>query len=148
MPLHVELGGAEHLGERVALVERFGLPDLVDQRLRHRRAGLVVHRVVREHLRVERPVLVELRGKLDEVARDVGARQRRVLLVGEQAVQRVAELVEHRRHVVEADERGLARRRLREVGDVVDDRPACRAASTAATKLSIHAPPFLLSRLK
>ena len=91
------------------------LLDLVDQRLRHRLAGLVVLGVVGEHLRVERPVLVELRRELDEVARRVGAGERRILHVREHAVQRVAELVEHRGHVVEAEQRRLAGGRLGEV---------------------------------
>ena len=122
VPVHVEQRGRDQLGHVVALVEVAGLLDLVDQRLRHRLAGLVVLGVVGEHLRIGRPVLVELRRELDEVARRVGARQRRVLLVGEHAVQRVAELVEHGDHVVERQQRRLAGGRLGEVGDVVDHR--------------------------
>ncbi len=56
-------------------------------------------------------MLVELGGKFDKVARHIGARQRRIVLVGEQAVQGMAEFVEHGGDVVEADQRRLARAR-------------------------------------
>ena len=72
---------------------------------------------------IHRPVLVELRGKLDEVARRRSPGEARIFRVGEHPVQCVAELVEHRDDVVEADERRLTGRRLRQVADVVDDRP-------------------------
>ena len=74
-----------------------------------------------EDRRVCRPVLVELRGELDEVARDAGSGEAGIFAVGEHAVQGVAELVEHRGDVVEADQRGLAGGGLRQIGDVVDD---------------------------
>ncbi len=67
-------------------------------------------------------MLVELRREFDEIARHAGARQRRIDLVREQPVQRMAEFVEHRRHVVRADQRGLAGGGLGEIGDVVDHR--------------------------
>ena len=66
-------------------------------------------------------MLVELRRKLDEVAWHIGARERRVLDVGEHPVQRVSELVEHRRHVIICKQRRLARRWFGEIGDVVHD---------------------------
>ena len=79
-------------------------------------------RVVGEDGRLERPMLVELRGELYEVARHAGAREGRVLHVGEHAVQRVAELVEHRGDVGDADQRRLAGGRLGEVCHVEDHR--------------------------
>ena len=96
---------------------------LVGEVVRHRLAGLAVHRVARQHAGLERPVLVELRRQLDEVARDVRARQAGVRRVGEDAVQRVAELVEQRL----APRRSVRQRRLaggglHDVGDVADDR--------------------------
>ena len=66
----------------------------VDELLRHPLARLVMHRVVGEHLGAEHPELVHLARQLDEVAVHVRARLRRVAHAGEQAVQRVAELVE------------------------------------------------------
>ena len=75
-------------------------------------------------------MLVELRGEFDPVARGVGARERRILPLREQAVQRMAEFVEHGRHVVEADQRGLAGRGLGEVRDVVDDRLGAEQRAT------------------
>ena len=48
--LHVDDGGGEIFDRGVALVELLGLLDLVDQRLRHRLAGLVVAGEPVEHL--------------------------------------------------------------------------------------------------
>ena len=62
-----------------AFVEGRRLADLRHQVRRHRRAGLVMLCVVREDARLERPVLVELRGELDEVARRVRPRHVRIL---------------------------------------------------------------------
>ncbi len=122
VPGQVKQRGRQVLGGRVALVEAACLEDLVDQLLRHRFAGLVVLGVVGEDLRVQRPVLVELRRELDEIARGGGAGDRRVLHVREHAMQGVAELMEHGGDVVEADQRRLAIGRLGEVADVVDHR--------------------------
>ena len=49
------------------------------------------------------PVLVELARELDEIARHVGAGDQRIGDVGEEAVEGVAELVEQRARVVEAE---------------------------------------------
>ncbi len=49
----------------------------LDAALGHRLAGLVMAREAPQHLGLLEPMLVELRGKLDEVARDVGARRAR-----------------------------------------------------------------------
>ena len=75
-----------------------------------------------EHLRPRQPVLVELGGQLDEVARTLVPETRRVGDVGQEPVQAVAELVEQRARVVEDEQRRLARRALGEVHDVDDDR--------------------------
>ena len=61
VPLHVEVGGRQQFAELIALTPGLRLLDLVDQRLRDRLAGLVVHRIVLQHIGIERPVLVELR---------------------------------------------------------------------------------------
>ena len=79
-------------------------------------------RIIREDFRLERPMLIELRRELDEIARHARAGEQRILHVREHAVQRVSEFMEHRRHVDEADQRRLSGGRLREVCDVEDDR--------------------------
>ena len=122
VPGKVEQRRGKDLRHREALIEGLRPFDLVDQRRGHRRASLVVLRIVGQHVGLERPVLVELRRKLDEVAWHVGARERRVMNVGEHPVQRVSELVEHRRHVIISQQSRLARGRLGEIGDVVHDR--------------------------
>ena len=87
-----------------------------------RLAGLVVAGEALQHLRPRQPVLVELGGQLDEILLHAGARHARIGDVREQAVQAVAELVEQRARVVEAQQRRLARRALGEVHDVDHDR--------------------------
>ena len=67
-------------------------------------------------------MLIELRGKLDKIARHIGSGKTGVCGVGEHAMQAVAKLVEHRRHIIKADQRRLARGGLGEVGHVVDHR--------------------------
>ena len=106
MQLHVDDRGRQVLDGREALVELLAADDLVDERLRHRLFRLVVAREAVEHLARQQPVLVQLRRELDEVARR--ARQARVAHVLQQAVQRVAELVEQRLGIVQRDQHGLA----------------------------------------
>ena len=86
VPVEIEPRRFENLAELITLVERARRLDLVDQGLRDRLARLVLDGVVRQHLRVERPILVELRGKLDKVACYAGPRNGWVRLRGEHAV--------------------------------------------------------------
>ena len=67
-------------------------------------------------------MLIELRRKLDKIARGGGSREARILRIGKHSVQRMTELVKHRRDVVEADERGLSRRGFRQICHVIYDR--------------------------
>jgi hypothetical protein len=122
VPALVEQRRGQVLGGAVAFVELLGRLHLVQQFLRHRRAGLVVLGVVGQHFRPGHPHLVDLRRELDEVARHAGAREARVLHVREHAVQRVAELVEHGAHFVVGQQGRLAGGRLRDVQVVGDDR--------------------------
>ena len=71
-------------------------------------------------------MLVELRRELYEVRRHIRAGEPRVFDPREQRVQRVPELVEHRLDVLEAQQGRLAGGRLREVGDVENDRPGAQ----------------------
>jgi hypothetical protein len=85
-----------------------------------------------QHLGLGHPVLVQLRRQLDEVAQHLGAGQALVFHAAQQAVQAMAELVEQRAHVVEAEQRRLPCRAAREVVVVQDDgRGAQRAALVA-----------------
>src|ERR1043165_370266 len=93
--------------------------DLIDQLLRHWLARLIMLRVIRQDRWVQRPMLIELRREFDKVARH--AAQCRILDVREHRVQRVSKLMEHRGHVIKADQRRLARTWLREVTYVYDD---------------------------
>ncbi len=75
-----------------------------------------------EHFFLEGPVLVDLRRQLDEVAGHGGAADRTVVALGEQAMEGMAEFVEHGLHVVKAQQRGRVGRRFVEVAHVDDDR--------------------------
>ena len=148
MPLHIELRGRDELGERVALVELARLLDLRRPARRHRLASLVVLRVVREHRRLGRPVLVELRRKLDEVARHVRAGERRDTSVSANmpcsAWPNSWNIVVTSSKLSSAGWPGAGFVKfatLKTTGFVP-------SSFDWSTKLSIQAPPFLLSRLK
>ena len=94
--------GRRHIGDRLeSLIGVAARAQLRQEILRDRLPGLVMQREAAQNLRLLEPVLIELRGKLDEVAADIGARDHRVGDVGQQAVQGVAELMEQRSGIVE-----------------------------------------------
>ncbi len=95
---------------------------LVEQRLRHRLAGLHMQRMLFQHRRHRQPMLVELRRQFDEIAADRSAGDRRPGDVGQHAMQRMAEFVEQGLCLVDRQQGRLARRRFGEIHDVVDDR--------------------------
>ena len=70
----------------------------------------IMAREAAQDFRPLQPMLVELRGKLDEIARDIGSREQGIGHVGQHAVQGVAEFVEQRARVIEAQQAGFARR--------------------------------------
>jgi hypothetical protein len=63
------IAGGQVLDRGIALVELGGLVDPVDERLRHRLAGLIMAREPVQHLARQQPLLVHLRGILHEIAR-------------------------------------------------------------------------------
>ena len=97
-----------------------------------------------QHLGGREPVLVDLRGELDEVARGAGAGLGRVVDVRQQAVQRVPELVEHGLCVVPGDEQRRARLPLHEVGVVRHDRRD-GAAQALLLAVGVHPRPRALA---
>ena len=121
-PLHIEQRGFDDFAEVIALVELGRGFDLGDQFRRDRLTRFVVDGVIAQHFGPGRPHFVNLAGILDEIARRGCARQAFVTLVGEEPVQRVAELVEGGVDPVEADELRFPGRRLGNVQHVVDDR--------------------------
>ena len=88
---------------------------------RGRFTGLDVARIVRYDIGVQCPVLVDLGREFHEVPRHRGARLRDETHIGEQSVQRMAELVEQRHQQVETQQRRLPVGRVRDVHDVDDD---------------------------
>jgi hypothetical protein len=67
-------------------------------------------------------MLEDLGGKLDEVTGDVGSGNARVDDVGQHAVQSVAEFMEQRSRVIDAQKTGFAFAALGEVHHIDDDR--------------------------
>ena len=57
-----------------------------------------------QHRGLLQPVLVELRRQLDEIGSDAGAGNPRIGDVGEEAMQRMAEFMEQRARIVEAEQ--------------------------------------------
>ena len=68
-----------------ALIELARLEKLAEQRLRHGLARLVMQGEAPQHFRLNHPMLVELRGKLHEIACDMGAGNRGIGDVGQHA---------------------------------------------------------------
>ena len=108
VPGLVEQRGCEIFGRLEALVEFFRREDFVEQLLRHRRARLVMLRVMLQHFRPDHPHLIHLGRILDEIARHARPAEARVFHVGKHPVKRMAELVEHRAHFVVGEQGRLA----------------------------------------
>ena len=80
--------------------------------------------VIREDRWIRGPVFVELGRELDEVARH--AAEHRIANIGKHRMQGVTEFVEHRRHIVETEQRRLPRTGLSEVTDIDYHRPCVK----------------------
>ena len=115
MPRLVDDGGGHVLGLLKALVEFLGLANFLQQLLRDRFAGLVVHRVVGQHLGPGGPHLVYLRGIFHKIPRHAGTGEARVGYVGKEAMQRVPKLMEQHVHLIQREQRSLALRGLHDV---------------------------------
>ena len=117
---------------------------------RHRRPGLVVLGVVRQHLGPRDPHLVDLARELDEVPLDVRPREPGVGRAGDEAVQRVSELVEQRLDLVLDQQGRRARGGLGDVevvhddgqrphqGGLLDDRVHPRTTALAVTRVQVE----------
>ena len=97
--LHVDQRRRQIFDRGEALVERVRLLDLVNQRRRHRLARLVVAGELFEHRPGQQPILVHLARIFNEVALRAAER---VVNLGQQRVDRMAEFMELGRGVVEA----------------------------------------------
>ena len=122
MPGLVEQRGREIFGCLETLVELFRREHFVEQLLRHRRAGLIMLRVMLQHFRPGLPHLVHLGRILDEIARHARPAEARVFHVRKHPVERMAELVERRPHFVVGEQGRLAGFRFRNVEMIRDDR--------------------------
>ncbi len=105
-----------------ALVEPPRLLQAQDQLVGDRLARRVMQRVPLQDRGLERPVLEQLRRQFDEIAQHVRAGQALVRHLRQEPVQPVPELVEQRAQIVGRQERRRARRPLREIVVVDDDR--------------------------
>ena len=120
MQVEIDHGRGDILDRGEALVEIARRNEAPQQVLGHRRAGPVVPGKAPQHVRLFEPMLVELRRQLDEVGGDVGPGNLRIGHRRQKAVQRMAELMEQRARVLEAEQRRLAATAFVEVADVDD----------------------------
>ena len=104
VPRKVQKSGSQVFDRAEALPELLRLLDLLDQAFRQRFARCDVAGVVRQNIRVEHPHFVQLRRELDIVPGDRGACPAGVGGIGKQSVPHVAELVEERVDVVQAQQ--------------------------------------------
>ena len=75
-----------------------------------------------ENLRLESPVLIELRERLHKVTGDIGSADGRIVALCEKSVKGMAELVEHSLDLINGEEGRERVGRSRHVADVDDDR--------------------------
>ena len=119
---HVHKAGIEEFDILEPGIEGLGFQHPLQQFHRHRFAGLIVGSIGLENFRLGQPVLENLRMEFDKVAVHRCARQGRILGIGQDAMQAVAELMEERRRIGEGDQRRLALRRPVVVAIVQDQR--------------------------
>ena len=122
VPTQVDTGGCKVLSERIGRLEVDGPEHLFLQCLGHRLSGDGMLGVVVEDLGYGGERLVKLRGHLYEVACHVGSAEHVVLAVGEHAVEGMTKLVEHRRHLVPGEQRGLSLGSLGAVAYIIYNR--------------------------
>ena len=108
MPGQIQQRRTEVFSGGEALAPDRGGVDPVDYLRGQRLVRNVVPGKVRHHLRPEHPHLVDLGGVFHEVARHCGTGKVRIGDVGEQSVQRVAELVESGHHLVKGQQGGFS----------------------------------------
>ena len=114
---------AGHVLDRLeTLVELRRAMDAFDEFVGYGRTGLHVPGVAAQDLGLEQPVLEQLRRQFHEVAEHIGPCKPLVRRRGEKTVKAMAELVEERAGIVEAQQRGPVAAGLREVVVVRDDR--------------------------
>ena len=133
-------------GEALVEIARGDQP--LQQILRHRLAGPIMAGKAPQHLRLLQPVLVELRRQFDEIGGDAGAGNHRIGDVRQQAVQPVAEFVEQRAGVVEAEQRRLAVGALGEVQTLTTSGRMSPASFSWSRSDVIQAPLRLEGRAK
>ena len=80
--IHVDQGRCQEFHRGKALAEIARRQQLVQQRLGHRLAGLVMAGETLQHLRLFQPMFIELRRQFDEIARHIGAGQAREAHLG------------------------------------------------------------------
>ena len=119
--IEINEGRGAELHRRESLIEIARGDNARQHVLRQGFARLGMERETAQHAGLQQPMLIKLRGKLDEIARDIRARDARISDVGQHAMQRMAELVEQCVRVVEADQLRRAGRAFREIHHIDDD---------------------------
>ena len=94
MPLHVKNGSCAEFRRHETLIELVRIIDLSNQRIWNYLAGFVILGVHSQYLRLESPVLIELRERLNEIASHVSPAHRCIVAFREEPVKGMAELME------------------------------------------------------
>ena len=123
VPGLVEQSRPQVLGGGIALTEGALAAQLLGEVGGHGLAGVHVARIGGHHLRVKRPLLVDLAGELDDVAGHGRSGCRGVAGLGEQGMQSMAELMEARNDLIPGQQ-GRTGGRLLDIATVDDDRLA------------------------
>ena len=93
MPVHIQQRRCEQFAHVVAFIKLRRAEHAVAQRGRHDFPGLMMPRIVGKDLRLAGPMFINLRRKLNKIARRIGSRQAGILLAGKQAVQGMPKFV-------------------------------------------------------
>ena len=101
MPLHVKDGGSDKFCGHETLIEGLHSLYLCNKRVRNDLTGLVMTRIRRQHLLLERPVLHYLRRKFHKVTWNGCSAHALVCTLAEKSMKRMTELMEHCLHLIE-----------------------------------------------
>ena len=120
MPRLIEQRGGEVFGRFVTLIEFFRGFNFIEQLLRHRRAGLIMLRVILKHVRPARPHFIHLRRVFDKIPRHARSAEPRIFHIGKHSMKRVTKFVKRSPHFVVCQQRRLAGRGFRNIEMVHD----------------------------
>lgn len=122
MIIHIEEGSGQKFGIDKALAVGLSGSNLRDKSIGDSLASLIMFGIFLHNLRVAAPILHNLTGEFDKVARHRGTCQGRIVALAKETVKGMAKLVEEGLTLIEIEERRFVGGRLCEVADDLNDR--------------------------